>query len=89
MKVGIDAFPIVSSPGGVASYVCSLLNTFNNLNDRVECIAYIPKGCSDRAKEKLRGPACAIKWLEVDPYTFRWRGGLDGLDVFHGTNFKL
>lgn len=89
MKVGIDAFPMVSSPGGVATYVYSLLNTFNNLNSRIECIAYIPKGCSDRANKKLRDPTGAIKWLEVDPYTFRWRGGLDGLDVFHGTNFKL
>lgn len=89
MKVGIDAFPIVSSPGGVANYVYSLLNTFNNLKSSGECIAYIPKGCSGRAKEKLKDPTGSIKWLEVDPYTFRWRGGLDGLDVFHGTNFKL
>ena len=89
MRIGIDAFPAVGNSGGVARYARNLLKALVALDSGDEFVAYVP--LKTRARREIEDWVSSSRLQEVEvrrPF-FRWRGWLDKLDVYHGTNFKV
>jgi glycosyltransferase involved in cell wall biosynthesis len=89
MRIGIDAFPIMRSQGGVAGYVHNLLRALVCLECDDEFVAYLPKETRRDKKVEDWEFSPQVKKVEVRRPFFRWRGWLDGLDLYHGTNYKV
>ncbi len=89
MRVGIDAFPIIHNYGGVARYTRNLLRAVVAVESEVEFVAYVPPKGSGCAELERWGSSARLKRVEVRRAFFRWRGRLDKLDLYHGTNYKV
>ena len=89
MRVGIDASSIVGDRGGVGWHTYHLLRALVALGEDIDWVGYVGRG-------SLRNGAPAgwtgdgrIRWVESGRWTLPWRGRIDGLDLYHGTNFKM
>lgn len=89
MRVGIDAFPIINNYGGVARYTRNLLRAVVAMESEVDFVAYVPPKSSGCAELERWGASGRLKRVEVRRPFFRWRGWLDKLDLYHGTNYKV
>jgi glycosyltransferase involved in cell wall biosynthesis len=93
MRIGIDANPMMRNRGGIGWHTYHLLRSLVELKtDDVEFIAYVEPGTL--AGLPGREPWShdhhpALRWKEVHRWMMPWRGRLDRLDLYHGTNFKL
>jgi len=89
MRIGYDASPIIGDRGGVGWHTYYLLQAFTQLKDDVELICYTKPGALGRipAEPWMRDPR--LRWVEAGRLLMRRRGERDGLDLYHGTNFKL
>ncbi|HEU4685482.1 MAG TPA: glycosyltransferase family 1 protein [Nitrospira sp.] len=89
MKIGIDANSIVGDRGGVGWHTYFLLRAMLEQRDGFEFSAYVPPGRfrPEWVDPWMRTPG--ITWIESGRWGRRWRGRLDGLDLYHGPNFKL
>ena len=88
MKIGIDAFPILSSYGGVSNYVRWMVSKFQQGRSEHEFFSYIPNGSLEQVEAKFGKSRDGFQWKEVGRLEFSRRGRIDGLDLFHGPNFK-
>jgi len=89
MRIGIDASPIVGDRGGVGWYTYNMLKTLLDLKEEVEFVGYVnPGSLRDGAPEGWEKRA-RLRWVEAGRLARHWRGPLDRLDLYHGTNFKL
>ncbi len=88
MRVGIDAFPAVETRGGVGNYVRELLRALAALDNGDEFVAYVPRR-EPVAHTFGEGITGKVIWRETRRAGLRWRGALDALDLYHGTNFKM
>ena len=89
MRVGIDASSIVGDRGGVGWHTYHLLKTMLGLRGDVEFVAYVNHGSLQNGVLKGWDDGQGIRWVETGRLMMRWRGRLDGLDLYHGTNFKM
>ncbi|TAJ08945.1 MAG: glycosyltransferase family 1 protein [Nitrospirae bacterium] len=97
MRIGIDATPILGDRGGVGWHTYHLLKALLDLKDndgRVEFVAYVRPGAlntyaADLEPFKAAEAAGRLRWVEAGKFGMRWRGRMDGLDLYHGTNFKM
>ncbi len=97
MKIGIDANPILGDRGGVGWHTYHLLKALLELkeqDDQVEFVAYVRPGslrayAADLEPFREAGVAGRLRWVEAGKLGMRWRGWVDGLDLYHGTNFKI
>ena len=91
MRIGIDAGPMTRSRGGVGWHTYHLLRSLTELKtDDVEYVAYVEPGALSGLAEKeswIVRPN--LHWKEVHRWMMPWQGRRDGLDLFHGPNFKL
>ena len=89
MRIGIDVGSIIGDKGGVGWHVYQLLRHLVALDDDFELVCYVPPG--SRAGRELEPweRDRRLRWIETGRWFWRWRGRLDGLDLFHGPNFKL
>jgi glycosyltransferase involved in cell wall biosynthesis len=89
MRIGIDAASIVGDKGGVGWHTHHLLQALLALKEEVEYFGYLRPG-SLRAGRLDGWPAHdRIRWVEAPRWLMPWRGAWDGLDLYHGPNFKM
>ncbi len=97
MKIGIDANPILGDRGGVGWHTYHLLKALLDLKEKdgqVEFVAYVRPGAlsayaADLEPFREAEAAGRLRWVEAGKFGMRWRGWMDGLDLYHGTNFKM
>lgn len=97
MKIGIDANPILGDRGGVGWHTYHLLKALLDLKEQdgqVEFVAYVRPGAlnayaADLGPFRAAEAAGRLRWVEAGKLGMRWRGWVDGLDLYHGTNFKM
>lgn len=97
MRIGIDANAILGDRGGVGWHTYHLLKALLGLKeggDPVEWIAYVRPGAlgayaADLTPFKEAEAEGRLRWVEAGRWGMRWRGKRDGLDLYHGPNFKM
>jgi len=92
MRIGIDANPLMRNRGGVGWHTYHLLQALIGLKEDLEFVCYVERGSLRRHEAEIReqwkdNPA--LRWIETGRLMRRWRGVLDGLDLYHGMNFRL
>lgn len=89
LTIGIDASSILNRSGGVGWHTYCLLNAMlAQQNSNIRFIGYLPPGSLPNASLPPSRPK-TIHWKMAGRLLMRWRGILDGLDLYHGPNFKL
>lgn len=89
MRIGIDANPILGERGGVGWYTYYLLKALLDLKEDVEFVGYVKPGLLRTGVQKEWEAHSRLRWVEAGRLMMRWRGALDRLDLYHGTNFKM
>ncbi len=89
MRIGIDAFPALETRGGIGTYVRHLLPALAALDSGDEFIAYVPGREAQRKAAFPQDLTQGVRYRPTNRTLLRWRGWLDGLDLYHGTNFKF
>ena len=91
IRVGIDANPILGERGGVGWHTYHLLRALLDLKEEVEFLAYVRAGASRRSENDMSAweGYARLHWVDAGRATMYWRGALDRLDLYHGTNFKI
>jgi len=89
MKIGIDASPIVGDRGGVGWHTYHLLRVMAGLKADIELVGYVGTGSLQNGVPKGWAGNGTIRWVESGKWLMPWRGRWDGLDLYHGTNFKM
>ncbi len=91
MRIGIDVDPIIGDRGGVGWHTYYLLQALLALKEDMEFVGYVRPGGTSLAQRMTDNWAkvSKIRWVEAGKLTMRRRGKLDGLDFYHGTNFKM
>ena len=89
VRVGIDAGPIVGDRGGVGWHTYQLLRSMTGLREDIELVGYVGPGSLQDGVPKGWVDGGSIRWMESGRWTMPWRGRWDGLDLYHGTNFKM
>jgi glycosyltransferase involved in cell wall biosynthesis len=89
MRIGIDAFPVVHNYGGVARYTRNLLRALLAVESDDEFVAYVPMESPGCRELEVWEASSRLKRVQVRRAFFRWRGWLDKLDLYHGTNYKV
>ncbi|HJT22633.1 MAG TPA: glycosyltransferase family 1 protein [Nitrospira sp.] len=88
-KIGIDANSMMNDRGGVGWHTYYLLRAMLELSDDVSFAAYVQPGTMQRRGKEPWMQSAAVRWIESGRWGRRWRSRLDGLDLYHGPNFKL
>ncbi len=94
MRIGIDAGPILGDRGGVGWHTYHLLTALLRTSEEVDWYLYVNPGARARHGEQMdrlvrETDNRAVRWIEAGRWGRRWRGFLDRLDLYHGTNFKM
>lgn len=89
MRIGLDAFPLTQPYGGIGTYVRHLLDGLSRAGSDHEFVAYVPARATLPSNLPPAAAGGSLSYRGVGGLGYRWRGRLDGLDLFHGTNFKL
>lgn len=94
MRIGIDATSILGDKGGVGWHTYHLLHALLDLKEEVEWVGYVKPGALRDRREDLDSfreaeASGRLRWVEAGRFGLRWRGARDGLDLYHGTNFKM
>jgi len=89
MRIGFDAFPLAGSYGGIKRYASHLLRALVGRGEGHEFFAYGPVSGNWPEVKWEGNHREQIKWIRTGKFWIRWRGQLDHLDIYHGTNFKL
>lgn len=89
MRIGIDAAPILGDRGGVGWHTYYLLRALFDLKEDVEFVGYVKPGSLWKGRLDGWEMSSRVRWVEAGRVAMRWRGILDRLDLYHGTNFKM
>jgi predicted lipopolysaccharide heptosyltransferase III len=89
VRVGIYATPAVRDRGGIGWYVYYLLRGLLRLNEDFELICYVDRGSLDLNKLDAWAVDPRVRWCEIPRWAIRFQAQRDGLDLYHGTNFRL
>jgi glycosyltransferase involved in cell wall biosynthesis len=90
MRIGIDASSVIGDRGGVGWHTYHLLDALlRHRDDETEYIGYVRPGAllKGRPNEWVDRPG--LRWTESARWSMARRGKKDGLDLYHGTNFKM
>ncbi len=89
MRVGIDASSIIGDRGGVGVVTSHLLRELPRLDEALEIVAYVAPGTLCRGTLEGWPSHSRLRWVEAGRWQMRGRGRQDGLDLFHGPNYKM
>ncbi len=89
MRIGIDAAPLVGDRGGVGWHTFHLLRALLNLKEDIEFVGYVRPGSLGRIRCEEWDGGLTLRWAEAGQWAVRGMGARDGLDLYHGTNFKM
>jgi len=89
MRIGIDAAPLIGNRGGVGWHTYYLLRALLDLKEDVEFVGYVRAGSLGSLDIAEWPHDLPIRWVEADRWGMATMGVRDGLDLYHGTNFKM
>lgn len=89
MRIGIDANPIIGDRGGVGWHTYNLVRAMLDLKEDLDLLCYVKPGAARRGKLPPWPEGERARWVESGRTMMGWRGLLDRLDLYHGTNFKM
>lgn len=89
MRIGIDANPVLGDRGGIGWHTYHLLRALLDLKEDIELLGYLKPGSLRDGAPVEWESGSRLRWLEAGHIAMRWRGLLDRLDLYHGTNFKM
>ena len=89
IRIGIDAASAVGEKGGVGWHTYHLLQAMLELKEDTEYVGYLRPGSFNDGHIASWPEHDRIQWAEVPRWRMAWRGRLDRLDLYHGTNFKM
>lgn len=89
MRIGIDAASIVGDKGGVGWHTYHLVQSLLELKEDAEYVGYLRRGSLREGPIDSLSGSPRIHWAEVPRWMMAWRGRRDGLDLYHGPNFKM
>jgi glycosyltransferase involved in cell wall biosynthesis len=89
MKIGIDASPIIGDRGGVGWHTFYLLRAMLTAQSQARFVAYLRPGSNPPEDTHRWTGADRVQWMTASKWGMRRRGSADGLDVYHGTNFRM
>jgi glycosyltransferase involved in cell wall biosynthesis len=89
MRIGFDAGPAIGERGGVGWYTHWLLHALFDLKEEIEFVCYVPPGSLQGGWPAGWEQHPNVRWVQSPRILMGWKGRLDGLDLFHGTNFKM
>jgi glycosyltransferase involved in cell wall biosynthesis len=89
MRIGIDAAPLVGDRGGVGWHTFHLLQALLNLKEDIEFVGYVRPGSLLRMRWDEWDRWNTVRWAEAGQWAVGRMGARDGLDLYHGTNFKM
>jgi len=89
MRIGIDAASIVGDKGGVGWHTHHLLRALLDLNEEIEYVGYLRPGSLQEGRLQGWPVNDQMRWVETPRWLMPWRGAWDGLDLYHGPNFKM
>jgi glycosyltransferase involved in cell wall biosynthesis len=73
----------------VGRYTHHLLRSLIELKEDLEVVCYVKPRTLQGGLPQAWEAHPNVRWVETPRALFRWRGRLDRLDLYHGTNFKL
>lgn len=89
MRIGIDAASLVGDKGGVGWHTHHLLKALLALDENTDYVGYLRPGSLQAGQLRGWPPARRMRWIETPRWLMPWRGRWDGLDLYHGPNFKM
>ena len=89
MRIGIDANPLLGDTGGIGRLTYQLVRALLELKEDVDFVCYIRPGALHGADRVGWDAGSRLCWIESGRLMMPWRGALDDLDLYHGTNFKI
>ncbi|TAJ29788.1 MAG: glycosyltransferase family 1 protein [Nitrospirae bacterium] len=89
VRIGIDANSILGDRGGVGWHTYQLLRALLELKEEVEFVGYVKPGSLRDGAPEGWGKLARLRWVEAGRLAMPWRGRIDRLDLYHGTNFKM
>ena len=89
MRIGIDAAPLIGNRGGVGWHTYYLLRALLNLRKDLEFVGYVRAGSLGGLDIAEWPHDLPIRWVEAVRGMLATMGARDGLDLYHGTNFKM
>ncbi len=89
MRIGIDAASITGDKGGVGWHTYHLLQALLDLQEQTEYVGYLRPGSLPAGRPAGWPMTQRMRWVETPRWLTPWRGAWDGLDLYHGPNFKM
>jgi glycosyltransferase involved in cell wall biosynthesis len=89
MRIGIDASSVIGDRGGIGWHTYHLLDALLRREDDTEYIGYVRPGAPIKERPDEWADRARLRWMESARWSMAWRGKKDGLDLYHGTNFKI
>ncbi len=89
MRIGIDASPLLGDRGGMGQLTYYLLRALLELKEDFEFLGYVKPGSLRNGTLEGWAARDYLYWIEAGRIGMHWRGTLDKLDLYHGTNFKM
>jgi glycosyltransferase involved in cell wall biosynthesis len=89
MRIGIDAASIVGDKGGVGWHTHHLLRALLEVDEEIEYVGYLRPGSLQAGRLAGWPLNNRMRWVETPRWLMPWRGRWDGLDLYHGPNFKM
>lgn len=89
MRIGFDAAPLIRPTSGVGWHTYHLLKKLLDLKTSVDFVGYIPPGVIPNKELASWAQAGQIRWVNSGKIRQWCMGRADGLDLYHGPNFKM
>jgi len=89
MKIGFDANPMVGDKGGVGWHCYHLLRAMLAQKEDIDFVAYARPGARQPDTVGFWQGGERLQWVNASKWGMGKRGSSDGLDLYHGTNFKM
>ena len=88
MRIGIDATPILLRKGGIGYYTHNLLESLTRIDTRNEYILFATTQKEPEANIPFMGRP-NVRRVYTPKSLQKWRCRREGIDLYHGTNFRL
>jgi glycosyltransferase involved in cell wall biosynthesis len=89
MRIGIDASSVIGDRGGVGWHTYYLFDALLRREDDTVYLGYVRPGAPVKGRPNEWADRSGLRWMESPRWLMPWRGRKDGLDLYHGTNFKM
>src|SRR5512147_2526305 len=88
MRIGIDATPIFLRKGGIGYYTQNLLEFLTRVDTKNEYFLFKTTESQPNAPLPVLSRA-NVRVIQTTKHWQKWRSRREGVDLYHGTNFRL